>query len=233
MADMKWHKDKLPHNYIDHSREAEVIEEVKNAENRLNTAVKHLKERNIKIDDVEDVQNLTKEGVKAFINTACEKFLNSLGFCPDDVKLDTRTRYYNAYKELCPTIEEINGIVATYPTQIEKGENGFYFNEEGVKAYALEKATIHITKAIRDGFEIYRKLFNAIEEASKWEVENGKPQIAKRGGIVGFTNGVPQKVTIWEYFVKGGELADFTPEKYLVVMGVLPNKDLQKYLESF
>lgn len=232
MADMKYHKDRLPHNYINHDKEAEVIEEVKQAENKLNAAINHLKERNIKIDSVEEVLNLSKEGVKAFIDNACEKFINSLGFCPDEVKLDTRTKYYNAYKQICPTIEEINGIVATYPIQIEKGENGFYFNEEGGKAYALEKATIHITKADRDGFEVYKNLLKATEEAEQWEISNGKPQIAKRGGIVGFNGNVPMKATIWEYFLKNKTLEDFTPECYLVCMGILPNKDLMKHLAN-
>lgn len=215
MADMKFHTDKLPHNYINHTEEKKILDKISESEKSLNNAVLYLSDRNIKIQSVEDVMAISKEKVKAFIDEACEKFIASLGFCPDSLKLDTRTKYYDAYKELCPYIEKINAITEAYPISMEKRNNGFFFIDKEAQEYANQKATIHLSKAVRDGYELHKKMLDVIEEVDKWECENGLFQVAKSGICLGGTN-----ATFWEFYTDGKK-EDLTPEKFLQAMRII------------
>lgn len=217
MAEMKYHKDRLPHNWFDKSKAEKVAEEIRQAETSLNDAIKNLTDRKVKIESVEDLQTITTDKLKAFIMQMCEKFLNLTPFVPEDVAFKTRNDYFNAYKQLCPYVEQINDILATYAgISIEFNEGKFSFVPEDVERWTNEKSTVHITKAIRDGFELYKNLMFAIDAADKWERENDRQPFAKNGAIGFSSDGKPVTISLWHCFVgKDGTVEDFTPEAFL------------------
>lgn len=217
MAEMKWHKDKLPHNWFDKSKAEKVAEEIRQAEISLNEAVKNLTDRKVKIEGVEDLQTLTTEKLKTFIMQMCEQFLNLTPFVPEEVAFKTRNEYFNAYKQLCPYVEQINDILATYQgIGIVENEGKFSFVPEDAERWSAEKSTVHITKTIRDGFELYKNLMHAIDAADKWERENERQPFAKNGAIGFASDGKPVMISLWHAFVgKDGTIEDFTPETFL------------------
>lgn len=219
MAEMLYN-DKLPHNYTNHDKKGQNISRAKEEILALNENVTKLKNTlNLSIDSLEQLKGITPESVQSYIMGECEKLLQSAKFVPNELLVNTRNKFFYAFKDAEPIVNEICEFLTKYDSvALNWDENGtLTFDEESLDAFATEKATVHLTKEFRDKYDAYKALYNAFVECNRIEKENGWKELSVEGKLAPFGEEI-LPLSIWQILTGsylGAKAQELTPDRFI------------------
>lgn len=221
MAEMKYN-DRLPHNYTDTVKKNEIINTALEDMKKLSDAVQVLKSKNIPVSNADEVKNINRDSVKAFVDAQCKKFLQAAAFIPTSLVNETKMKYHAAFEELVPDIDTITSLISKYKSlPLVFAEDGtLSYILEDLENYAEEKATVHITKERRDQYQAYKELYKAFVKCNELEKSNGWRQLSVEGftTLGGLDGRQPITLSIWQILtgaVLGASGQELTPERFI------------------
>lgn len=219
MADMIYN-DKLPHNYINHEKKGQNISRAKEEILALNGNVAKLKNAlNLSVESLEQLKGITPESVQSYVMGECENLLKSAKFVPNELMVNTRNKFFYAFKDAEPVVNEICDFISKYDSvALNWNENGtLSFDEESLDTFATEKATVHLTKEFRDKYDAYKALYNAFVECNRIEKENGWKELSIEGKLVPFGEEI-LPLSIWNILTGsylGTKAQELTPDRFI------------------
>lgn len=215
---MKFHKDKMPKNYINEQKKREVIALVKTELEDLNKLASELTAKHVMVNSLETLQTLSVDGCKKTFFDELRKNADTFHFSQELVQ-QFSIQYTKDWQVVEPLIREVIGIRNKYQElTFLMSEDGFSLNDEEVLQYATNQATRHTTKEERDLYELYREMIRATVAVAKFESENGWIEVAKDGygGLSAYSILTGRRLDYGKVITSDPE--ELTPERFIFLL---------------
>jgi len=210
---------------LDEQKRDQLMKEVEADRKRLNAAVSSLADPaiGIAVNDVETLQQVSRDWLKAYLTSNYKRFVEASGFVPAATKQRVLAEYNATGAAAEPFVDTIERVlVKRKDFPIKRDSKGcFWFDEKTVKSWATEQATRHFTETEQKYYTLIGEACEVLNRVAEFERANSMKPFVLHGRQVVTPDGVYHR---WldryfsrcdEYGHPVGDAMQVTPDRFI------------------